>query len=76
MTDPHTASALSRLLGPAAAEATCDECFAQLGAYVDREVLAGDAEQTMPALAAHLQGCPACAEDYDSLRALVLEERQ
>jgi anti-sigma factor RsiW len=72
MTDPHLGEAIDRLLGPAQAEASCDECFARLDAYVDREVLVGDADQLMPALAAHLRGCPACAEDHDSLRALVL----
>jgi anti-sigma factor RsiW len=72
MTDPHPDRAIGRLLGPAETEVSCDDCFAQLDAYVDREVLVGDAEQIMPALAAHLRGCPACAEDHDSLRALVL----
>jgi anti-sigma factor RsiW len=71
MTDHHAHQAINRLLGPAEPEASCDDCFARLDAYVDREVLVGDAEQIMPALAAHLRGCPACAEDHDSLRALV-----
>jgi hypothetical protein len=74
MTDPHIEQAIDRLLGPADAEVSCDECFAQLDAYVDREVLVGDAEQVMPALAAHLRGCPACAEDHDSLRRFVLQD--
>ncbi|MCW2984951.1 MAG: hypothetical protein JWR63_2521, partial [Conexibacter sp.] len=69
MTDPHLDQAIGRLLGPAAAEVSCDECFAQLDAYVDREVLVGDAEHAMPGLAAHLRGCPACAEEHASLRA-------
>jgi hypothetical protein len=72
MTNPD--EILKRLLGPAEPEVSCDECFARLDAYVDREVLEGDAEQTMPGLAAHLRGCPACAEDHDSLRALVTGE--
>jgi uncharacterized protein YuzB (UPF0349 family) len=72
MTDhPHIDETLHRLLGPAAPETSCDECFARLDAYVDRDVLTGDAAQAMPELAAHLRGCPACAEDYESLRALV-----
>jgi anti-sigma factor RsiW len=74
MTDPHIAQAIDRLLGPAEPEVSCDACFAQLDAYVDREVLAGDAGRTMPAVAAHLRGCPACAEDHDSLRAFVLQD--
>ena len=71
MTADDTNNALDRLLGPAEPEATCDECFEQLDVYVDRELMQGDAEQAMPALAAHLRGCPACAEDHDSLRAFV-----
>jgi hypothetical protein len=71
MTNPD--EILTRLLGPADPEVSCDECFAQLDVYVDRELLEGDAERAMPGLAAHLRGCPACAEDHDSLRALVAE---
>jgi hypothetical protein len=65
---------IDRLLGPAPPEATCDECVEQLDVYVDREVRSGDAELAMPALAAHLRGCPACAEDHASLLALVRSE--
>jgi anti-sigma factor RsiW len=71
MTDHDTDRAVERLLGPAGPETTCDACFDRLDAYVDREVTAGDAEQAMPELAAHLRGCPACAEDHDSLLAFV-----
>ena len=71
MTSHDAKHALDRLLGPAEPEASCDECFDQLDVYVDREVLHGDAEATMPTLAAHLRGCPACAEDHASLHALV-----
>jgi hypothetical protein len=71
MTHHDLDQALGRLLGPAGPEATCDECFDQLDGYVEREVLLGDAEEAMPALAAHLRGCPACAEDHASLLALV-----
>jgi anti-sigma factor RsiW len=69
MTD--TDRALGRLLGPAAPETTCDECFDQLHVYVERELRDGDAARAMPRLAAHLRGCPACAEDHASLRALL-----
>jgi anti-sigma factor RsiW len=73
MTNHDINHIVGRLLGPAGPEATCDECFDQLDAYVDREVLLGDAEHAMPTLAAHLRGCPACAEDHESLLALVRE---
>jgi hypothetical protein len=69
---PDPRQALGRLLGPAAPETTCEQCFDQLDVYVERELRTGDAAQAMPRLAAHLQGCPACAEDHDSLRALLL----
>jgi hypothetical protein len=62
---------LERLLGPAEVEATCDECFEQLDVYVERELSSGDAAVVMPRLAAHLRGCPACAEDWESLYALL-----
>jgi anti-sigma factor RsiW len=62
---------IDRLLGPAEPEATCEECFEQLDVYVDRELLTHDAEAAMPALTAHLRGCPACAEDHASLVALM-----
>ena len=61
---------IDRLLGPAEPEVSCDECFDRIDAYVDRELLHGDADRVMPELAAHLRGCPACAEDHASLRAL------
>jgi anti-sigma factor RsiW len=73
MTDHDINQIVGRLLGPAGPEATCDECFDRLDAYVDRQVLLGDADVAMPALAAHLRGCPACAEDHESLRAFVRE---
>jgi anti-sigma factor RsiW len=75
MTDHDLDDVLQALLGPSAPEVSCDECFDALDAYVDREVLRGDAERAMPGLAAHLRGCPACAEDHASLRALVLAQR-
>ena len=62
---------LSRLLGPAGPEIGCDECFEELDRYVDLEARGGDADATVPGLRAHLEGCPACREEYESLHALV-----
>jgi anti-sigma factor RsiW len=73
MTDHPIDQAVDRLLGPGGPEVSCDECFGRLDAYVDRELLLGDAESAMPMLAAHLHGCPACAEDHESLLALMRE---
>ena len=61
---------LERLLGPAGPEVSCDECFERLDAYVDLELTGADAAAAIPGMAEHLQGCPACAEDHASLRAL------
>jgi hypothetical protein len=62
---------LRRLLGPAGPEMTCDECFEHLDRYVELEVAGADAEEQVPGLRAHLEGCAACHEEYLSLRALV-----
>ena len=64
---------LRRVLGPAGAELTCEQCFEQLDRHVEL-TLAGadaDADAAVPGMAAHLEGCPACKEDHESLLALV-----
>ena len=66
---------LARLLGPAEPEVDCDTCFAELDRYVELELAGADAEAAIPGLRAHLRGCPACAEEHESLRALVAAER-
>ena len=62
---------LELLLGPEGPELTCEECFELLDEYVELEVRGEDADAGVPGMRAHLQGCPACAEDHRSLRALV-----
>jgi anti-sigma factor RsiW len=37
---------------------------------VDAEPAGEAADQRVPGMRAHLQGCPACHEEYESLRAL------
>jgi anti-sigma factor RsiW len=66
---------LARLLGPAEPEVDCDTCFAELDRYVELELSGADADAAVPGLRPHLAGCPACAEEHDSLRALVAAER-
>ena len=75
MERPDLERALARLLGPAEPEIGCDECFAELDRYVDLELAGEDADAAVPGLRAHLEGCPACREEYESLRALVGGER-
>jgi len=62
---------LLRLLGSNEPEVDCDECFAQLDRYVELELRGAPADALVPGLRAHLVGCPACAEEHESLRALL-----
>jgi hypothetical protein len=62
---------LARALGPAEPEVSCEECFELLDRYVELEVAQADAEATLPGMRAHFEGCPACAEDHDSLLAMM-----
>jgi predicted anti-sigma-YlaC factor YlaD len=73
MTDP----ALERLLGPAEPEVGCDECFERLDEFVELDLERGlaDAAALVPGMSAHLSGCPACREEYESLRALVSSDQ-
>lgn len=62
---------LLRLLGSGEPEIGCDECFEQLDRYVELELAGAPANVLVPGLRAHLVGCPACAEEHESLRALL-----
>ena len=62
---------LKRLLGPAEPELLCDECFVKLDEYVELELDGAPADERIPGMRAHLEGCPACREDYNSLRDFV-----
>ena len=68
---PDLKQALGRLLGPSTPEIGCDECFERLDEYVELELAGQDPSAAIPGLRAHLDGCPACREEHDSLRALV-----
>ncbi len=67
MTDDTT---IKRLLGPSEPEILCDECFERIDEYVEVELLGGAADEAVPGMRAHLDGCPACREEYESLREL------
>jgi len=43
----------------------------QLDRYVELELAGAPADELVPGLRAHLVGCPACAEEHESLRALL-----
>jgi len=61
---------MSDLLGPPGPEIGCDACFELLDEYVDAELAGAAADERVPGMGAHLAGCPACREEYESLREL------
>ena len=71
MTDRERRELVRRLLGPGRPELGCEACFELLDDYVDAELRGEDADAAVPGMGAHLDGCPACREDYLSLRDLV-----
>ena len=64
-------SEIERILGPKGPELACDACFDLLDEYVELELRGADAEAAVPGMLAHLDGCPACREEHESLRALL-----
>jgi hypothetical protein len=66
---------VDRLLGPEGSELTCEQCFDQLDRYVELELSGAGADEQVPGMRAHLEGCPACDEDHASLLAFVSAAR-
>jgi hypothetical protein len=60
-----------RLLGPEGREIGCEECFLELDRYVELELGGNDGEAAAPGMRAHLEDCPACAEEHASLLAFL-----
>jgi hypothetical protein len=71
MSDVGERDLVVRLLGSAGADAGCDGGFAVLAEYVEGELAGRDVRTLFPAVAAHISNCPACADDYRGLVALV-----
>jgi len=65
---------LRRVLGPAGPELTCEQCFELLDRHVELTLAGADADAAVPGMQAHLEGCPACKEDHESLLALVADD--
>ena len=62
---------LTPLLGTPGEDAGCEGGMAVLAEYVELELAGRNADKLFPGFATHLRNCPACAEDYDGLVALV-----
>jgi hypothetical protein len=71
---PGRGAVLARLLGPVGPELGCEECFAELDHYVELDLAGSDPDRHVPGMRAHLEGCPACEEDFRSLKALLESE--
>ena len=67
---------MERILGPKGPELGCDACFDLLDEYVELELRGVDADAAVPGMLAHLEGCPACREEHESLRALLAADGQ
>ncbi|HET6597043.1 MAG TPA: hypothetical protein VFG81_15565 [Anaerolineales bacterium] len=48
-------------------DASCDEIYARIDEYVEREVDKKDAAQLMPLIREHLDICSECCEEYQAL---------
>jgi hypothetical protein len=64
---------VGRIVGPDDPEVSCERCFEQLDRYVELELAGADADAALPGMRAHFQGCSACAEDRESLRAFLVD---
>jgi hypothetical protein len=62
---------LGRLLGRSGPDIGCEQCFDLLDVYVEAGLAGEDAKRRVPGMLEHLEGCPACAEEHDSLRELL-----
>jgi hypothetical protein len=65
---------LAKVLGPGEPELSCEECFEQLDRYVELALADARPDEQVPGMRAHLAGCPACAEDFRSLRDLLADQ--
>ena len=70
MSNQHDNQPIEKLLGPSGHELGCEECFDLLDEYVELKLRGAPADERIPGMRAHLEGCPACREEHDSLRTL------
>lgn len=51
-------------------EISCSECFDSVSGFVELELSGGDPAAKMPQVVQHLHQCPACRDEYETLRDL------
>jgi hypothetical protein len=54
-----------------AEEMSCDDLYARLDQFVEREVRSKDAEKIMPLIREHLNLCSCCCDEYEALLAVL-----
>ena len=57
-------------------EIPCTECFDLISRYVDLEVSGRNTAAELPQVRQHLNQCPACRAEYETLRDLIRLENQ
>ena len=67
---------VTRLLGTPDDDDGCERTLALLAEYVEGELEGREMADLLPTVAAHLRNCPACAEDYQGLSALVRKQHR
>ena len=48
-------------------ELSCDDTYARLDEFVETQVRSKDADKIMPLIREHLDTCPDCCEEYETL---------
>lgn len=57
-------------------EISCSECFDGVSRFVELELAGRDPAAEMPQVQQHLDQCPACREEYETLRDLARLENE
>ena len=55
---------------------SCDDMYAQLDEFVEREVKARDAARIMPLIQEHIDICPECCDEYQALMTVLENTKQ
>ena len=48
-------------------ELTCGHCYDELDEFIEMKLSGKDAAQALPLVEEHLDRCPACREEYETL---------
>jgi hypothetical protein len=64
-------SALDRFLRTDPQDVGCDQAMEMLHVYAELVASGGPAQQQYPGIAAHLQACGPCGEDFEGLLAAI-----